>query len=240
LRVTEVDYVNKEHLAKVWSWLAVVSVLFVATSIVSLQGGTEFVGRLLGDKGGTPVTNPAGIGYFGAIVGGGVFLLASVPFLVHVRRHGERWHARVPVVWLEGLDTAAWEGKAFQICVLLLLVCAPAVGILRCMQVAELGDICEQDTPNIYSGKETNLFAAPSAKQGNQMRLRRAGSGNAPCTAGVELFPRSWTPIFFYVIPSTGLGIMALAVILLVVPRNSRTSDPAKGGSTPADMKDVT
>jgi hypothetical protein len=72
------------------AWLAVACVLFVAASIVSLQGGTEFVGRLLGEKGGTSVTNPAGIGYFGAIMGGGLFLLASIPFLLHVRRHGER------------------------------------------------------------------------------------------------------------------------------------------------------
>jgi hypothetical protein len=96
---------------------------------VSLQGGTEFVGRLFGEKGGTPITNPAGIGYFGAIVGGGLFFVASIPFLLHVRRHGERWHSRVPVVWLEGLDTAAWQAKAFQLCILLLLVFAPAVGV---------------------------------------------------------------------------------------------------------------
>lgn len=198
------DNLSKEHLTKLWSWLALACVLFVAASIVSLQGGTEFVSRLRGEKTAVPVTNPAGIGYFGAIVGGGLLLIASVPFLLYVRRHGEQWHSRIPVVWLEGLETAAWEGKAFQICVLLLLVCAPAIGIIRCMQVAELGDICEQDTTNVYKGEETNLFAAPWAKQGNQIRLRKAGSGNASCTEGVELFPRTWTPIFFYVVPSLG------------------------------------
>ncbi|MHC2677001.1 hypothetical protein ACVI1J_009164 [Bradyrhizobium diazoefficiens] len=204
---------------------------------MSLQGGTEFVGRVLGEKGGTPVTNPAGIAYFGAIVGGGLFLIASIPFLLHVHRHGDRWHSRIPVIWLEGLNTAAWEGKAFQLCVLLLLVCAPAIGIVRCMQVAELGDICEQDTGNVYKGEDTNLFAAPVAKQGKQIRLRRAGSGNAACTEGVELFPRTWSPMFFYVVPSLGLSIMALAIVLLFVPRNRQT--PLAGGaSSPA--KDVT
>ena len=209
---------SKDHLTKIWGWLAVACILFLAASIVSLQGGTEFVGRLLGEKGGTAITNPAGIAYFGAIVGGGLLLLASIPFLLHVRRHGAKWHSRIPVVWLEGLDTAAWEGKAFQVCVLLVLVFAPAVGIVRCIEVAELGDICEQDTPYVYSGKETNLFAAPSSKTGNQMRLRKAGSDNEPCVAGVELFPRSWTPIFFYVVPSAGLAITALALMLLFVP----------------------
>ena len=229
---------SKEHLTKLWGWLAVACVIFVAASIVSLQGGTEFVGRLLGEKGGTPIANPAGIGYFGAIVGGGLFLIASIPFLLHVRRHGERWHSRIPVVWLEGLDTAAWEGKAFQLCVLLLLVCAPAVGIVRCMEVAEVGDICEQDTTNFYKGEETNLFAAPAAKQGKRMRLRKAGSGNAACTEGVELFLRTWTPIFFYVVPSIGLVIMALAVLLLFAPSNPST--PVTAGGAVSAAEDVT
>lgn len=229
---------SKEHLTKLWSWLALACVLFVAASIVSLQGGTEFVGRLLGEKGGTPVTNPAGVGYFGVIVGGALFLLASIPLLLHVLRHGEQWHSRIPVVWLEGLQTEAWDGKAFQLCVLLLLVCAPAVGIVRCMQVAELGDICEQDTASVYKGEETNLFAGPVAQQGNQMRLRKAGSGKDACTAGVELFPRTWTPIFFYVVPSIGLAIMALTVILLFIPGNLPTSS-ATAGDAAFPAKDV-
>jgi hypothetical protein len=68
----------------------------------------------------------------------------------------------------------------------------------------EAGDICEKDTQDFYHGAQSNLFLAPVAKQVNEMRLRKAGAGKSSCTSGVELFPRSWTPLFFYVVPLAG------------------------------------
>jgi hypothetical protein len=215
--------------------LAVAAVLFLATSVISLQGGTEFVGRLFGEKGGTPVANPPGIGYFGVIIGGGLLFLASIPLLLHVSRHGNNWHSRIPLVWLEGLDTSAWEGKLFQICVVLVLVVAPIVGLVSCYRVAESGDICEQDKKNFYVGNETNLFWAPVSKEGQQMRLRKSGSAQADCTSGVEIFPRSWTPLFFYIIPLAALLLTGWAVALLFAPRNAGLP-----GATGAVGTDVT
>jgi hypothetical protein len=122
------------------------------------------------------------------------------------------------VIWLEGLKTDDWAAKIYQACVLLVLVIAPAVGIVKCQIEAEKGDICEQDTSNIYGGYNTNLFFAPVAKSGNQMRLRKENSGDDPCKAGVQLFPRSWTPLFFYAIPLLGIALMALGFVLLFVP----------------------
>jgi hypothetical protein len=222
---------NKEHLTKLWSWLAVAAVLFLATSLISLQGGTEFVGRLFGEKSGAPVANPAGIGYFGVIVGGGLLFLASIPFLLHVSRHGNAWHSRIPLVWLEGLDTNAWESRVFQICVLLVLVVAPVVGLVSCFRVAERGDICEQDRKNYYAGDTTNLLWAPVAKDGQQMRLRKAGSGQQDCISGVEIFPRSWTPLFFYIVPLLGLMLTGWGLALLFAPSNAGSSAPTGGAS---------
>jgi hypothetical protein len=96
-------------------------------------------------------------------------------------------------------------------------------GIVKCYLEAETGDICEQDTSNVYKGDETTLFWAPVAKGGNQMRLRKADSGDEPCKSGVQLFPRSWTPLFFYVIPILGLFITAFGLVLLFVPRNRKS-----------------
>jgi hypothetical protein len=222
---------NKDHLTKLWLWLVIAAVLFLATSVISLQGGTEFVGRLFGEKGGTPVANPPGVGYFGVLVGGGLFFLASIPFLLFVGRHGTAWHSRIPVVWLEGLDTSAWEGKLFQICVVLVLVVAPIVGLVSCFRVAESGDICEQDRKNFYVGNETNLFWAPVSKDGQQMRLRESGSAQADCTSGVEIFPRSWTPLFFYIIPLAGLVLTGCALALLFAPSKANPPGANSGGS---------
>lgn len=215
---------NKTHFTQLWQWLSVACVLFLATSIISLQGGSEFLGRLFGDKGGSAADNNPAIGYFGAIVGGGLFLVASIALLLHARRYGNQWHSRVPVIWLEGLDTAAWEAKVFQVCILLIFVVMPFAGIVRCMAEAESGDICEQDTTNFYNGSETTLLWAPTAKEGNQMRLRKAGAGEAPCKSGVELFPRTLTPLAFYGLPLAATGMATLAVFFIFSTRKPEPS----------------
>lgn len=218
---------NQGHLSKVWGWLAVASVLFLATTVISLQGGTEFLGRLFGEKPDTPLKNAPGIAYFGVIVGGGLFFLASLPFALHVLRSGGNWATRTPAIWLEGLENDKWEAKVFQACVLLILVIAPAVGIVKCYLDAETGDICEQDTSALYRGNQTTLFWAPLPQGNNQMRLRKADSGDEPCKSGVQLFPRSWTPLFFGIVPLLGLVITAFGLVFLFVPRNPKPTTPS-------------
>jgi hypothetical protein len=202
---------NKEHLTQLWQWLSVACVLFLVTSIISIQGGSEFLGRLFGEKA-TVADNKPAIGYFGAIIGGGLFLLSSGALLLYARRYGDRWHTRIPVVWLEGLDTSKCEAKIFQVCILLLFVTVPVVGIVACMVVAESGDICEQDTKNFYRGSETTLLWPPVAKEGKQIRLRREGAGEEACSSGIELFPRSLTPLAFYGLPFAAGITAALAL----------------------------
>lgn len=213
---------TKVHLTQVWQWLSIACVLFLVTSVISIQGGSEFLGRLFGDKAGDANNKPA-IGYFGAIVGGGLFLFASLAFLLHARRHGDRWHSRIPVVWLENLRTQAWEAQVFQICVILVFVAAPIAGIIHCMGEAESGDICEYKTNNRYTGAATTLAWPPVAKEGRQMRLRRSGADTAECNDGIELFPRSLTPLGFYVVPIAAMGL-ALTALGFVVLRRSAPS----------------
>jgi hypothetical protein len=222
---------NKTHLTQLWQWLSIACVLFLVTSVISLQGGSEYLGGLFGEKPNaaaekrseklTADSKPA-IGYFGAIVGGGLFLLASSALLLHARRHGDRWHARIPVIWLEGLNTSAWDAKVFQAVILLVFVGSPAAGIFVCIRAAESGDICEQDTNNFYTGRDTSLLWAPVAKRkGNQMRLRRAEADSEPCDSGIELFPRSLTPLGVYGLP-VAAGCMAAMAIVSVFMRRKR------------------
>jgi hypothetical protein len=206
---------NKTHLTQVWQWLSIACVLFLVTSVISLQGGTEFLARLFGDKVGAAADNKPAIGYFGAIVGGGLFLLASGALALHAWRHGDNWHSRVPVVWLEGLNTGAWEGKFFQVCVVVVFLAIPVVAMLRCMAEAEAGDICEQDTKRFYKGSDTTLLWPPVSQEGKQIRLRRAGAGTEPCVSGVELLPRSLTPAAFYGLPLLGMAVSGVALVLL-------------------------
>lgn len=207
---------NQKHLTQVWQWMSIACVLFLITSVVSIQGGSEFVGKLFGDKASSLSDNKPAIGYFGAIVGGVLFVIASFVLLLHAYRHGNRWRDRVPVVWLEGLDTNVWDGKAFQIIVLLLFLGIPAAGIILCIEEAEIGDICELDTTHFYKGSETTLLWPPKAIDGHQMRLRREGAGNEPCKSGIEIFPRFGTPLLVYGLPilSFCVALAALGMIL--------------------------
>lgn len=100
----------------------------------------------------------------------------------------------------------------------------PFAGIIRCMAEAESGDICEQDTTNFYKASETTLLWAPTAKEGNQIRLRKAGAGEAPCKSGIQLFPRTLTPLAFYGLPLAATGMASLAVFFVFSMRKPEPS----------------
>jgi hypothetical protein len=132
-------------------------------------------------------------------------------------------------VWLEGLETRAWEAKLFQVVILIIFVALPVGGIIRCIVEAESGDICELDTKYFYKGSETTLLWPPVAKEGHQMRLRRAGAGAEPCTTGVEIFPRSWTPLLFYGLPLSAGAMTVVALMLIFLRRKPGAADDAVG-----------
>jgi hypothetical protein len=188
--------------------------------VISIQGGSEFIGRLFGDKDATIADNKPAIGYFAAVIGSALLLPASFALTLHARRHGTTWHERVPVIWLEGLNTFAWEGKLFQAVVLLVFLALPAGLIVRGIAEAETGDICELDTNHFYRGSGTTLLWPPTSLEGHQMRLRKAGAGNEPCKTGIEIFPRFGTPFLVYGLPliSGLMGLTALATIFLTRP----------------------
>jgi len=222
--------VNQKHLMQIWQWMSVACVLFLLTSISSIQGGSDFVGKLFGDKRGTLPDNKPAIGYFGAVVGGGLFLIASLVLLLHAYRYGDRWHNRVPAVWLEGLDTGIWDGKMFQIIVLMLFLGIPTAGIILCIEEAEIGDICELGTTNFYKGTETTLLLPPRAEKGHQMRLRREGAGNEECTSGIEILPKFGTPFLVYGLPLLSF-CMALVALGMILAGGTRNFGPPLGGT---------
>ncbi|MET4213883.1 hypothetical protein [Bradyrhizobium sp. LA2.1] len=226
----------QKHLTQVWQWMSVVCVLFLVTSVISIQGGSEFIGRLFGDKAGSLPDNKPAIGYFGAIIGGVLFLIASFVLYLHAYRHGTRWHSRVPTVWLEGLNTDVWDGKCFQIIVLTLFLGLPAAGIVLCTMEAERGDICEQDAAHFYKGSDTTLLLPPKAiDPRNQMRLRREGSGSEECKkTGIEILPTFWSPFLVYGLPSLSF-CMAFAAIGTILLGPFRKTAPASGGNSEAD-----
>ncbi|RFB87660.1 hypothetical protein B5K11_26310 [Rhizobium leguminosarum bv. trifolii] len=215
---------SQKHLTQIWQGVSLALLLFLITSVISIQGGSEFIGKLFGDSAAGAADNKPAIGYFGAVIGGVLFLVASSILSLHARRHGNVWHERIPVLWLEGLNTSTWEGRTFQAIVVVIFLVLPAAGIVKCIAEAETGDICELDKDHFYRGSETTLLWPPVAIDGQQMRLRREGAGSDPCKTGIEIFPRFGTPATAYGVPLLG-GCMGVAALILIFLRRSGVDD---------------
>ena len=210
---------NQKHLTQIWQWLSIVCLLLLLSCVASIQGAPEFVVKLFGEKAADVQDNLPAVGYFGAIIGNVLFFTSSLALLLHARRYGDHWHERLPVVWLEGLNTSAWEGKLFQLVVAFILFVLPAAGIVKCTVVAEAGDICELDTKHVYKGSETTLLWPPVAQPGNQMRLRKGNSGQTDCKTGIEILPRVGTPLLIYGLALLSLCNGAAALVAVILGR---------------------
>ncbi len=219
---------NKKHLTQVWQWLSVLGLLFLLSSVISLQGGADFVGKLVGDMANTSKDNKPAVGYFGAIIGGGLFFLGTGALALHAKRHGRHWHERIPLLWFDNMKTDSWEGQFYQMLMLITLLFLPAVAITRCIAEAEQGDICETGSALFYDGDKTLLIWPPVAQATTkdvQMRLRSGSAAQTPCVDGVQIFPRIGTPLLIYGLPVAGACAGILAILLIFRP--AAVSTPA-------------
>lgn len=198
---------TKEHLSKLWAASALAAFVCIVGSVVVIQGGSNILGaKLLVDasKDGKPA-----VGYFVVIIGGTLLSLALAVAIVHARRHGEAWHDRFPVIWLDGLKTGTREGRIFQAASLVILVLLPLYGLGRSIEVANKGWLCEQaspgEQPKWHPGGEWRLLALPAHH--NQLRLMNEGQGTDCRGSGVEV--SWWTPVLM-VLPSGCALILSL------------------------------
>jgi hypothetical protein len=56
------------------------------------------------------------------------------------------------------------------------------------------------------------------------MRLRRAGAGEAECTDGIEILPRSLTPIAMYLLPVAAVAMAASALAFVIFRADTPSS----------------
>ena len=205
---------TREHLTKLWIALSLAAFVSIVGSVIVLQGGVDIFGARL------PVNaekdGKAAVGYFVGIIGGTLLSLAFAVAILHARRHGSSWHDRLPVVWLEGLNTRSGEGQAFQAMVLIVLVVIPLIGLGRSIDVANDGWLCEQGEadapPRWYKGGEWRLTNLPPYR--NQLRLMGDSDAGDCKKQGVEL---GWfTPIVFVFPPAIAflLAIKLVAVLI--------------------------
>ena len=159
------------------------------------------------------------LAYFAVIVGAGLSSLALAVAILYARRHGNAWHNRIPVVFVEKLDTEALESKIYQIAVVVILVLLPLYGVGKSIFVANEGLVCEQadkSTPAVSyePGKWMMIFLPPHT---SQIRLMQHDTPKSICRkSGVEI--GSYTPILFAGLPVVALILLAWWLVLLFGP----------------------
>jgi hypothetical protein len=199
---------TKAHLTRLWTTLSLAAMVYIVGSVMVIQGGIDIFGAKLlvaAEKDGKPA-----IGYFAAIIGGVLLSAALAIAILYARRHGTAWHDRLPVIGLDGLNTASREGQVYQAFFLAVLVVVPLLGIGRSLEIANRGTLCEQaktgEIPRWHTSGEWRLVLLPSYK--NQLRLMREGDSGGCGGHGVEI--GWWTPILL-------VGAPALAVVLALL-----------------------
>jgi hypothetical protein len=134
------------------------------------------------------------------------FLLALVSGVgwVHARRYGASWHARIPTVWLEGVNTASWEGTLYQVIIFTVFVLVPFAAMLHLVDILRNAQLCVLDTKTQLSVTKALLQGMPDPG-GKQIRVMWTVPDSG-CTGGIQVYP-AWE---FFVL--AGLVIVALVI----------------------------
>ncbi len=117
------------------------------------------------------------------------FLLALVSGVgwLHARRYGASWHDQIPTVWLEGVNTASWEGKVYQAIIFTIFVLVPLTAMLHLVDVLRDAQLCIQDTKTQLVVTKALLQGMPDAG-GKQIRVMWTVPDSG-CTGGIQVYP---------------------------------------------------
>lgn len=226
---------TKAHLTLLWGWIGLAATILLLASVMTVQGGVNIFDIVVPadrEKEGNAV-----VAYMAVAMGTPLFCLSLLLAILHARRHGTRWHSRIPVVMLDGLNTSSWEGKVFQILVAFILVVIPTIAITHCLRVANEGYICEQaaNTPppgrpvQVYPGENGTLFSLPAHSE--QLRLVRDKEAASICKSGYGLDWYTWWLVVAF--PVLAVALLAIWLAALLLPRSPRDTAPERPFHTP-------
>lgn len=121
---------DKKSVTKLWFGIGVVLSFYAINTWLSSQGANPFLSitllddrRAVGALFGIFICSPLAI------------LLSSIGEMFIEKFGGQGWPERIPVVWLETLDTSTREGRLYQGVLLFLFVVLPALSLLHFFNV---------------------------------------------------------------------------------------------------------
>jgi len=115
---------STEHLCKLWGVLGALLAFYASNAWIISQGGNPIFDVDLIEDG-------PGVGSLVAIpICGVLTIVVSRIGTTYARQRGtEAWHAKLPVVWLEGLDTSTQGGRWYQCFFLTAFVIMPSLSL---------------------------------------------------------------------------------------------------------------
>jgi len=101
--------VTQTHFSKLWTAIGAVLLFYSLNTWLVGIGANPILGVKL------PITQPVASAIPGIIVTGSLLTLLCLVGLAHARTaRSKSWHARLPVVWLDDVDTETRAGLAYQ------------------------------------------------------------------------------------------------------------------------------
>jgi hypothetical protein len=170
------------HLAKLFGAFGVILLVICVNTWLASQGGKAILSiPLISEE------RPA-MCFFGLIMGSALLFLTSAVGSLFARRMPGKWPAKIPPVWLRGLNPAATETKVFQAGILIVLLGVPVACLLHLFDVVWTSKLCvlgTMDQPVMVSDHWFNGIA----KASDQIRLVEDLLPNGTCGKGIQVFP---------------------------------------------------
>ena len=173
---------NRVHLAKLFGGCGIVLVAVSLNTLLASQGGSALLKLpLIHDE-------RAPMSLFALMIGSVLLILTSAAGCIYAGRSPGRWHERIPVVWLEGLDTKKVEGQLYQLAIVAIYLVLPVVCVLHFIDVVWHSKLCVlgSTAPPIMVS-DSWFDGIPGAA--NQIRLVEDLLPNGACGKGIEVYP---------------------------------------------------
>jgi hypothetical protein len=170
------------HLAKLFNGFGIILLVICLNTFIASQGEKPIFGiPLISDE-------RAAMSFFGLIMGSVLLFLTCAAGFLFAHRTAGRWPAKIPPVWLQGLDPETAESKVYQVMVLIILVAVPTVCLIHFFAIVWHSKLCVLgDTTNPVMVSESWFGGIPGAT--NQIRLVEDLLPNGTCGNGIQVFP---------------------------------------------------
>jgi hypothetical protein len=214
---------NRKHLSQLFTAFGLTALIISVNTWIAGQGGAAILSIPL-----LSAERPAQALY-GLLLVGALSALTTLTGLIHAHRYGVRWHERIPVVWLARLNTNHWDGKLYQLVIVIMLVFVPLASLYKFYDTLSSTHLCLLDTSDDSLFSENWKTGFPGRSE--QVRLvtelkQKPGTAERECAGGVEVFPPiEFIAIFVLDWFATGIALAFLGVAFgASVWRNTKAS----------------